>query len=369
MSKSKKQIDIDNFYKTFLVGNKAKSLKDEQLYQLYKKASKTKKENASTFPSDLPANMVHQMDVLFLPDDEGYKYALVAVDLGSRATDAEPLKKLDSQSVLDAILKIYKRGILKQPTQTIQVDMGSEFKSVFKQYFENKNINLRVAQVNRHRQQGLVESRNKSIGTPLLKRQTAEELITGEPSREWVHYLPEVIKFINKKFIIKPEWDEKKPNYDKIFAPTKCTGNDCNVLSEGTQVRYLLDEPIDITSGKKLHGKFRATDIKWSIKPTTIERYQLMPNQPILYKLKGKSALYTKNQLQIVDINSKLPPLTIQKKFIIEKIIGKLQKNGKVYYRVKWKNYDDITVEPRTSLINDVPLLVSSFEESIKKKQ
>jgi hypothetical protein len=366
---SKKDKDVQDFYDTFLVGKKAKSLKDEVLYQLYKRPTKDTKKNSPVIPKNtIPFNMISQVDTLMLPNDDGYKYALVVVDVGSRKTDAEPMKKVDSKTVLAAIKEIYKRGIVKEPSQSIQVDSGSEFKGVFKSYFEKKGINLRVAQTGRHRQQGLVESRNKSIGTPLLKRQTAEELITGEPSREWVKYLPKVIEFLNQVLGVKKDpWNEKHPDYKVIFADTRCEGNACDVIPNGTAVRFQLDAPVN-TTGKKLHGTFRASDIKWSLKPTVIEHVQIMPNQPPLYKLLGKTALYTRNQLQIVSENEKMPPATVQEKFKIKKILGKLKKNGKVYYKVWWDGYpkSEATEEPRTELIKSVPDLVKEFDSSLK---
>ena len=57
-----------------------------------------------------------------------------------------------------------------------------------------------MAQSGRSRQQALIESRNKSIAQPLLMRMTAEELLTSETSREWIEYLPDVIKFLNERF-------------------------------------------------------------------------------------------------------------------------------------------------------------------------
>lgn len=59
--------------------------------ELYKKPRKDKGVNATRFLSYQPGDR-QQADLLFLPDDNGYKYALVVVDLGSRLTDAEPIK-------------------------------------------------------------------------------------------------------------------------------------------------------------------------------------------------------------------------------------------------------------------------------------
>ena len=261
-------------------------------------------------------------------------------------------------------MKIFNRGILKEPSQTIQVDSGAEFKGNFKVYFEKRGINLRISQTGRHRQQGLIESRNKSIGTALLKRQTAEELITGEPSTEWVDFLPTVIREMNKRFFIKDTWDDAKPDYKKIFADTNCSGETCNILGIGTQVRYQLDEPINST-GKKLFGKFRAGDIKWSLKPTVIMRYQLMSGQPPMYKLKGKTALYTCGQLQVVNNDSKLPPPSVQVKFTVEKLLDKKKIKGKIHYLVRWVGFKkaDDTWEPRTEIIKQIPDMIKEYDK------
>ncbi|EGG22990.1 hypothetical protein DFA_05120 [Cavenderia fasciculata] len=63
---------------------------------------------------------------VILPNDNGFKYALVVVDLASRLTDAEPLQNKTAKEVRDAFIKIYKRGILKP--NIIQMDPGTEFK-------------------------------------------------------------------------------------------------------------------------------------------------------------------------------------------------------------------------------------------------
>ena len=48
--------------------------------------------------------------------------------------------------------------------------------------------------------------------------------------------------------------------------------------------------------------------------------------------------------------------MKIPKTFNIDKFIGKKIINGKVHYKVRWKNYSasDDTYEPRTELIKDL---------------
>ena len=366
---SQKEKDVSEYYKNFLVSNvkNRKNLTKEVLYNLYKKPVKDSEENT---PHIQPAekNATHQADILYLPNDDGYKYGLTVVDVGSRLMDCEPLKSKDSKATLAAIQKIYKRKILSMPTYSIEVDAGTEFKGEFKQFFEKKGIDVRVAEAGRHRQQALVESRNGSIARPLLQRQTAEELLTGEPSVEWVQYLPTVVKFLNERFERKAEkTDDKNPDYNEIFKDTRCKGQACKLLDVGSKVRYQLDEPRDVLTDKKLHGnRFRAGDIRLSMKVTEVERYQLIPGQVPLYKIKGRTALYTKNQLQVVDEKANLPPASVQEKFIIEKLLDKKKVKGKVYFLVKWKGYDKETLEPRTTLIKDVPSLVKKYEDDEK---
>ena len=70
------------------------------------------------------SDSIYQADLLILMEDKGYKYALVVCDTGSKAVDAEPMKKRDAESVKKAFIKIFKRKYLKMPTLMIQVDDG-----------------------------------------------------------------------------------------------------------------------------------------------------------------------------------------------------------------------------------------------------
>src|SRR5690606_29626929 len=101
-----------------------------------------------------------QSDLLFMPHDGDYRYILVVVDLGSRATDAEPLKAKTGKAVISGFKKIFKRGIIKTPKR-MEVDAGAEFKGETARFLKSLNIWIRVAKVARHRQQALVERRNQ----------------------------------------------------------------------------------------------------------------------------------------------------------------------------------------------------------------
>ncbi|EGG19721.1 hypothetical protein DFA_00299 [Cavenderia fasciculata] len=303
-------------------------------------------------------NYKQQADLLFLPDDNGYKYALVVVDLANRLTDAEPLQNKSSNDVRDAFIKIYKRGILKHP-KIIQMDPGTEFKGVTKKYFQEKGIMIRYGVVGRHRNQALVESRNKTLGGTLFKRMMAQEILTGQDSKEWIQDLPVIIKAMNKKF--KRIKKDRKPLSDMPL----CEGDSCELLDIGTKVRVKLDDPIDYNTDKRLIGKFRATDIKWNPEIKTIQDLVLKPSFPPLYKMNDSDVWYTKNQLQLVDNDEEKPPRTVVRgkptTYKVLKIHEKDKKNGKIYYRVEWVGYPDKkdwTWESRIKLYQDVPDII-----------
>jgi len=126
----------------------------------------------------------------------------------------------------------------------------------------------------------------------------------------------------------------------------------------------MLDEPREAYNNKKLHGKFRATDIRWEIETTKIDRILLRPNQPPMYiTFKYPHVPYHREHLQVVK-KEKKPPKEMSNKFIVEKILDKKKEKGKVYYLIKWKKYNKKhnSWEPRTELIKDVPELIKAYE-------
>lgn len=290
MSKSNKFYD-----KLISKKNDPNSLLDN----LYKPIRKNKGLNKTHFYT-YNKNVIHQADLLFLPTDEEFKYALVVVDLHDRITDSRPLKTKKGEEIIEAFESIYNGKYLKKP-KMIHVDAGSEFKGIVKEWFSKNKIGIRVAQPGRHNQQGIVENKNFTIGKALLKRQTAQEIVTGKPSTEWIDDLSKVIKAINAKA---SPVKEKNSNSSVI-----CSGDACNLLNVDDLVRVMLDEPRAADeSNKKLGSKFRASDLRWEIKPRKITNILLNPGQPPLYTVEGKSKVaYTKNQLQLVNPNEKLP--------------------------------------------------------------
>ena len=196
-----KQTAINKFYDSLGISSTFKDkthLKNETLYQLYQKPKKEKGKAMPRFENNVE-NAIQQADILYLPDDKGYKFALVVVDIADHRIDAQQLKTITAESVLKGFKTIYKREILKIPTYEMIVDSGSEFKGVVSTYYQTNKVILKHAKAGRHRQVSIVEAMNKIIGKAIHMRQVAQELSTNEPSREWVEFLPLIVGKINEK--------------------------------------------------------------------------------------------------------------------------------------------------------------------------
>lgn len=255
--------------------------------QLMKPPRKDNRKNMPVLDPDIQDNFTNQADLLFMPNDKGFRYALVVVDVGSRKVDAEPIKNKKNDTIVNAFKKIYKRNYLEFP-KLLQVDAGNEFKGSVSKYFKNNGAGVRVGYPNRHRQQSLVESFNSVIAKLLFAEMNEKEIETGVTNTKWISNLPKAIKYINS-------FNRKKTKRRPQFN-VRCSGKACDIVPKGTEVHVALDRPIDAT-GQLLGNTFRATDLRYEIAKRTIDDYVFLPYQPPLYKLSGlDDALYTRNQ-------------------------------------------------------------------------
>lgn len=296
-------------------------------------------------------NQIYQADLLYLPEDDGYKYALVVVDCANHAMDAAPLRTKTNAAVLEGFKTIFKGKYLSLPQFSMEVDDGKEFKDTVKQYFRDKGVILRVGKPYRHRQQAVVEWMNYILGKILFMLMTVDELDTGETSKDWVKDLPAVVAAINKHLTIQP----RKPVVRNVNE---------TILPVGTLVRYALDAPINVADESKLIGKFRAGDIRWSIKPVKITEFFLRPDQPTLYAVEGNKAnTYTRDQLQVYNEMEETPK---PRKFVVEALVGKSKVNNRIVYRVKFKGFSEAHNKwlPKADLMATVPELVKAYDKT-----
>jgi len=354
----------NTFYEHFIRRIKTKDdqtfLNKQEIIKLYK-APKKDKGDAMPHIDSFEKNQVYQVDLLFLPDDRGYKYCIVVVDDHDGITDAEPMKDKNAETCLKAIQKIYNRKILKMPSIKLECDNGAEFHGVFQRFHEQNHISIRYALPGRHRQQGLVENRNKIIGKAISMYQTSMELVRHEECKQWVDILPDIINEYNKVVgeRYKKRIDEPRDLHEQ------------EILTIGTKVRIQLDNPTNLRN-EKLPGRFRAGDPKWSRSIHTITNILIKPDKPVLYHISGiDGCVFTKNQLQEITNDEQEPDATKlknnknQNEFRIKKILYRKGDNVRSYkYLISWYGYgpQHDSWEPRATLLRSYPDLIHSFD-------
>ena len=266
-----------------------------------------------TFDVDFP-NAVHQADLLFLPHDKlfrkVYKYALTVVDVASRFKAAEPLTSKESSEVSKAFQTIYKRGPLRWP-KILQVDPGREFMGETTKEMAKHDVRIRRGNVNVHRDQGIVERFNRTLGERLFSFQYGQEMNFKDRTRstEWVKRLPEVVSALNRE---ETRLTGKKPIdaiKEKVVDAKSSTSYSRPVglkekrLDYSKNVRYLY------APGELEGGQRRATDPIWSLKVFNIEKALVNEKEPVLYYLKdGPKRGFVREELQIVPPKTELPP-------------------------------------------------------------
>ncbi len=317
--KEKKQTtqqDADEYYKDFGITKLDKEVLEQQkINNLYKIPKKDKGFNMPRY-QQYDKDDIHEADLLTMPIFNKFKYILMVVDIGSRLCDAEPIRGKDTQTVLNALKKIYDRDVLKIPNN-FSTDGGSEFKGLVAEYLKDNNVNLMLPSVGRSNSNAVVERYNQMVATSLFKYMTAIELKTNKKFNNWIDKLPIVISSINKKK--KQQMKDGEIGHKYIDAPL-CNGNSCEVLPIGTKVRHALLHPIDNIDNKRLHGGFRSTDIRFDPKERIIKHIIMRPNQTIMYLLDSNTEEYdpqpyTKNQLQVIPENEYLPDIQQQTKY------------------------------------------------------
>lgn len=382
--------------KTFfdrLLNPRDKTKREEFNLQLFQKPQRDTGDDATTFEFVSP-HYFQQADLVYLPNDAGYMYALVVTDQGSRLVDAQALKEKTAEAVLSAFQVIYKRKILQIP-KVMTCDSGTEFKSVTKTGLQQLGITMKYIKKGRHRSVGLVERKNQTIGNLVHKRIAYDEKQSGQSSSKWVEYLPTIVASINTVVtkVLKKRLKDDKKDIKPVVEDSKSDVKDSkdvvkpppiptvNLLNVGQRVRVQLDEPMNL-DGTRLPGKFRTADIRFHPEIRTIKEVLMKPSQPILYLLNGASGPlevedigYTYNQLQIVK-DSEVAPIVPAKRannvagtFEVDKLIGKKTVGRTIYYLVLWKGYKkkDATFEKKSSLMKSIPNLVARYDKQEAK--
>lgn len=212
-------------------------------------------------------NDTHQVDLLFLPEDQGYKYALTLIDVASRYKQARPIKDKNTLTIKTAIQDIYTSDRHLKYPKTLNSDSGSEFRGVLTEWCKKLGIEQRFNQPSYHL--AFVESFNKELSKLIFARQTMKEIDSGKANKVWVKFLEDDIKFLNNRYTrlidLKPIEAVKMTVVPQ--PDNKLSKADSSLHWEnGTIVRRLLndDEVQNLTDLKIRVERKRETDPNWS---------------------------------------------------------------------------------------------------------
>jgi len=352
MDKLKKTLNIDEKF--------TKRLKEQKVYNKVK----------ASVP--LIEHYNYMCDLLFLPTDEKTKdkYLFVIVDLANDEFDIEPIKNKDAQTVLNAMLKIFKRKYIKKPYSSLVTDSGNEFKGVFHKYLYDNSIYQKTTIPGRHKQTANVERLNRTLGSLINGYLNSKEEETGKPYTNWVSIIPTIREQLNKirekklpkdltSYIYPSTFDNRGKH---IKTKTKDYYEEIKPkFNVGDIVHYKLDEPVNAFSIKQNTKKFREGDYRLSKDSLPITKIIYMDTEPYFrYILKDKKYVsYSENELKKSVDNVE--------KYIIKNIVDKKTFKGEIFYKIRWRGYlakDDTWVSKKSLIEDGLDKFVKSYENN-----
>ena len=269
-------------------------------------APNIRKNEMSTFAVPRKFGII-QADLIYMKEEsKGYKYVLVAVDVASRKMDAIPLKGRTHNDVIGGFEQIWKNNhIDRECVKYVYTDPGSEFKNkTFNDYMDDHGIIVRHTMTARKNQMGIVEYYNYIVTKYLGQKMTSEELEDKTDYSNWADDLTKIVEVLNRKKY------EKEPKIKDFVGEPKVKPKE-KILEEGTKVHVRLQQPIDHNVDDKkarLHGGFRAGDLRWEKGTTTITNVLIYPKQPVRYMVeKYKNVSFIRKELLVVGEQEQKP--------------------------------------------------------------
>ena len=331
----------------------AEWLKLQEINQLYT-PSKGK-------PKDIKSSMTtpHKILAIDLVDLQkfqvkGFKYLLNGIDMSSRFIYSQAMKNKTDAEVLTAFKKIFKKAQIK----AIRSDNGSEFiNKKFKDFLTEKKIKQIFSEAGKPQSNGMIERSNATIKELIQKSLELNE------NFDWPKNLQKLIDNINNS-------QHRITGFTPNQIQEAYEKNDKGVLEEAynkelkkkgsnisKEIYYVGDfvrihEPSDKTRQVWSNEIYEIEKVIKPIKSYSVYEYKLKEfkdrfKEEELLKIEGEP------QNKIIKVN----------KFVISKLIKPVIKNNVAFYEVQWKGYKEHTIEPRETLLKDVPKMVNQFEK------
>jgi transposase InsO family protein len=306
-------------------------LKYQEITQLHKRHEKPKDIKSTVMKAPHAQVGVDLVDMQLFEQDN-HKYLLNAVDLFSRKLYSVPLLNKEDKTVLAGFKKINK----KIPNlRSVRSDRGSEFlATIMKEYLDKQGIKQVLSAPYAPQSNGAIERANQTLKRLIHKN------IEVNKKFNWVKSIDKMTNIINNTII-----DGK--------------GKTAEQIEDGDQA--LFKKIIEIDKKEKSSSLAKPA---YSV-GTKVRVYD--PTNKMKSRVWSKE-IYKIERVTRQPISGVVNVMKEPEEFEVSKILELVMINGEPHYKIKWKGYSlkDATVEPRTTLLEDVPKMVRAFEKKNK---
>jgi predicted XRE-type DNA-binding protein len=336
----------------------AEWLKLQEINQLYT-PSKGK-------PKDIKSSMTtpHKILAIDLVDLQkfqvkGFKYLLNGIDMSSRFIYSQAMKNKTDAEVLTAFKKILKKAQIK----AIRSDNGSEFiNKKFKDFLTEKKIKQIFSEAGKPQSNGMIERSNATIKELIQKSLELNEKF------DWPKNLQKLIDNINNS-------QHRITGFTPNQIQEAYEKNDKGVLEEAYNKELkkkgsnISKEIYNVGDFVRIHEPSDKTRQVWSNEIYEIEKVikPIKSYSVYEYKLKEFKDRFKEEELLKIEGEPQNKIIKVNK-FVISKLIKPVIKNNVAFYEVQWKGYKEHTIEPRETLLKDVPKMVNQFEKKTQLK-
>jgi transposase InsO family protein len=332
-------------------------LKYQEITQLHKRHEKPKDIKSTVMKAPHAQVGIDLVDMQLFEKDK-HKYLLNAVDLFSRKLYSVPLLNKEDKTVLDGFKKINKQI---PDLRSVRSDRGSEFVStIMKDYLDKQGIKQVLSAPYAPQSNGAIERANQTLKRLIHKN------IEVNKKFNWVKSIDKMTNIVNNTIIDgKGKTAEEIEDGDQqlikkiieIDKKEKSSSLAKPAYSIGTKVRVY-----DPTNKMKSRV--------WSKEIYKIEKVTKPKNEYGIYEYQISDSKKKWKHEDLQPISGVVNVIKEPEEFEVSKILELVMINGEPHYKIRWKGYSlkDATVEPRTTLLEDVPKMVRAFEKKNKLK-
>jgi uncharacterized protein YoxC len=277
--------------------------------------------------------------------------------MGSRFVYSQAMKNKTDTEVLKAFKKIYTQSKIR----AIRSDNGSEFiNNKFVDFLQKNNVKQILSEAGAPQSNGMIERANSTI------KELIQKSVELNQNFDWVKHLQKLISNINNS-------QHRITGFTPDQIQEAFENEDTQILDKAydtelkKKVGNLSKQTFKIRDLVRLHQPSDKTRQAWSNKIYTVEKvFKPQKSYSVYeYKLREFKDRFKEEELLRVYENPQNKILNTQK-FSISKLIKPVMNDDIAYYEVKWKGYNETTLEPREVLLKDVPKMVNQFEKKNK---